>query len=284
MVTPFIVSSEAMDYLNHLQKGLFVALGNDGAVVLCMIVAMVAMAGLLWASRPGRTWQKSMGSMAAIVLFGVALAALDTSPVQSRWMQYASAIATPMVVWWLGREAWKAYLTPWTFLWRRIGLVMLAIGALGYLVITTTPHDTSAVLWAPYFLTLLFSPLFAFKALLWWTLTTLKRVYMGKYSYEKQSTKTVDVYFTVWWNDKIRGRKVDPGMWLSVTAAHPQFMASRWWQKKALSFWPDIMDWDAKLGTPNMLWFIQELMNNPPEVLDDYSAAKDLWSFSPSPG
>ena len=159
-------------------------------------------------------------------------------------------------------------------------MVMLAIWAMGYLIVKSTPNDVKEVIWAPYFFTLLLSPLFAFKALMWWTLTTLKRVYVGKYTYEKESTKTVDVYFTAWWNDKVRGRTVDQAQWLALTKQYPQFMESRWWQKKGMAFWPDMMEWDAKLGTLAMLWFIQQRMDRPPEVLDDYSDAGSLFAFS----
>lgn len=267
-----------MDYFNHLQKALFAAVGVHAVMVACMVFAVAAMAFVLWAAKPGRARSQCVGATAGVVLFGMAVAMLDTSAVDFRWMQYTGALGTPLVVWWLARECWKGYLTPWTFSWGRVGLVMLAIWAMGYLIVKSTPNDVEEVIWAPYFFTLLLSPLFAFKALLWWTLTTLKKVYLGKYSYEQESTKPVDVYFTTWWNDRVRGRKVDEEDWLELTEQHPQFIDSSWWQKKGVAFWPDVMEWNAKLGTSNMLWFIQQRMESPPEVLDDYSDAIGVFS------
>ena len=50
-----------------------------------------------------------------------------------------------------------------------------------------------------------------------------------------------------------------------------------------LVFWPDVMEWNAKLGTTNMLWFIQQRMDSPPEVLDDYSDCSDIFSLANGP-
>lgn len=269
-----------MDYFNHLQKALFAAVGVHGTMTVCMVLAALSMAVVLWAAKPGRTRSRCVVATAGVVLFGVAIVAFDASAVDSRWMQCTAALGTPLVVWCLGRECWKGYLTPWTFSWTRVGLVMLAIWAMGYLIVKATPTDAKEVIWMPYFFTLLLAPLFAFKALLWWTLNTLKKVYLGKFSYEEESTKAVDVYFTTWWNDRVRGRKVDEQDWLELTEQHPQFIDSVWWQKKGLAFWPDVMEWNAKLGTSNMLWFIQQRMESPPEVLDDYSDVAGIWSFT----
>ena len=269
-----------MDYFNHLQKDVIALMGSQGRMFLCMGLGVLSILVLLWSAKPGRARKYALAGTGSMVVFGLVIAVADSSAVFFQWMKYASAVGTPLVVWWLARECWTGYLTPWTFSWGRIGLVMLAILAMGYLLVKTTPNDGANVTWVYYCLMLLLSPLFAFKALMWWTLTTLKRVYVGKYTYEKESTKTVDVYFTAWWNDKVRGRKVDQEQWLALTKQYPQFIESRWWQKKGAAFWPDMMEWDAKLGTLAMLWFIQQRMDSPPEVLDDYSDAEGIFSFS----
>lgn len=267
----FIVPLEAMNNIPQVYYDASALLAAMDTTWLFFGLGVLSMLALLWSANPKTTQTRAAGCTGAVVALGVAIALLDPSEVVSEWMQYTSVVGTPLVVWCLAREGWKGYLTPWLFSWRRIGATLLGLVGLGYLMVQSTPTGQKDVQWALYSFTQMMAPLFGFKALLWWGLHALKRVYVGKYIGEGTAPRVVDVYFTLWWNHTVRGRRVAQQDWLRITAEHPYFMGSSWWQKLGLAFWPDVMEWNAKLGTSNMLWFIQQRMDSPPEVLDDYS-------------
>ena len=92
----------------------------------------------------------------------------------------------------LAREGWRGYLTPWLFSWRRIGAILLGLVVLGYLLVQTIPTHEKDVHWGLYSLTQMLAPLFGVKALLWWGLDALKRVYVNKYIGEEKTTRVMN--------------------------------------------------------------------------------------------
>ena len=120
----------------------------------------------------------------------------------------------------LAREGWRGYLTPWLFSWRRIGAILLGLVVLGYLLVQTIPTHEKDVHWGLYSLTQMLAPLFGVKALLWWGLDALKRVYVNKYIGEEKTTRVVDIYFMLWWmaTGVMRSRQV---RWMGSTLCWP---------------------------------------------------------------
>lgn len=241
-------------------------------------LGMLAMVALVWIASPKRTPGWAGGGTGAVVALGVAIALWDPSEVASQWLKYTGVLCTPFVVWCLAREGWKGYAAPWLFSWRRVGAILLGLVALGFAMFQAVLPNQKDAYWALYTLTLMMAPLYGFHAFLWWVLHALKRVYIGKYIGEETTSRVVDVYFMLWWNHTVRNRRVEQEDWLRLTAEHPYFMASVWWQKLGLAFWLDVLEWDAKLGTTNMLWFIRQRMESPPEVLEDMGSSGAVWA------
>ena len=232
--------------LNHARDSMASLMGAQSVMWICFSLGMLSMALLVWSAKPGRHAIAVAIGFLSVLAVEIALALLDSSPVLSRWRQYISIIAAPVVIWRFGRECWIGYLSPWLFSWGRIGLLVLALFAVGYLMIKAVPTEEKEVFWALYSFTLLLAPIVLLKALIWWALHTLKAAYMGTYRNSKKSNRTVDVYFTTWWNDVVRGRTMDQGQWLAITTEHPEFIKSRWWQNKGAALWPDVLEWNTK--------------------------------------
>lgn len=71
---------------------------------------------------------------------------------------------------------------------------------------------------------------------------------------------------------------MQPMQWLEMTQRNPQFMQARWWRKTGMAFWPDMLEWEAKMGTMGMIWLFKERMLHPPIAVEDYSSSGAIWA------
>ena len=188
----FIVPLEAMNNIPQVYYdayAFFVGADKSGFLFGLGVLSMFA---LLWSANPRRTGVQAAAGTGIVVALGLAIVLLDPSEVLFAWMQYTSVVGTPLVVWYLAREGWRGYLTPWLFSWRRIGAILLGLVVLGYLLVQTIPTHEKDVHWGLYSLTQMLAPLFGVKALLWWGLDALKRVYVNKYIGEEKTTRVMN--------------------------------------------------------------------------------------------
>lgn len=248
------------------------------SLVIVSVLAMLTLGFLFWVAMPGRRrWLVGTGLGLAMAT-GAVLSFFEGHTVRSQPLKWVALVGTPLLVFALAKYCWRGYQAPWKFSWWAFWGLCLLHGGLIATLMFSVHEEYARVNWALFVGLLLFAPIFVFKGFLYWLVETIKNGYMGILLREPGSERGAAVYVFMWWQHRTRKTTVTGAQWLAVTSRYPQFIDSAWWQTLGKSFWPDVMEWNAKLGTANMLWFIQERINNPPQDLEDVSSSGALWA------
>lgn len=173
-------------------------------------------------------------------------------------------------------QLFKLYFAPWTMRWFHVPMLALLAWVVGHIAVDGWLRSH---LQDDYFLLVVVSvtllgPFYMY--LVWIWLVGMFYTSEEEREHAIQGNNASAVYYAI--RMAMFHRAMEPSQWLELTKAHPQFMQSHWWKMKGQSFWPDILEWETKMGTLGMVWLFQERMVNPPIEVDDYSSAGAVWA------
>lgn len=170
--------------------------------------------------------------------------------------------------------AWKVWKTPWLFSWSTLGS-LLSIQVIIYGTIEwcyPIENGLYSNLWIDFLKMQLGSPIYIVFAWICWVGVHYKCTLNAS-----KDIKPEQAYAVLRIHHLLARTDFNEEAWLKYTAKYVQFMKSNWWQAQGLRNWPDMMEWHAKMGSEGMLWFLQERIKNPPDLVEDYSSSGAVW-------